>query len=742
MAVFYTTHLQKVCKYCILLLILIQHLGFVQCYAQTSAPSAIPLQNSHFSDIDLNSHLEIFQDTSSKLSFNQVKTQLASRFVKLSQYKAPFNSNNIYWLCFRVQNNGAAYLQSFLRLGANDFIQVYAIDASSGKQVNTQTTGIMTATSKKVNPNSSWYDQIVQLSLAPNQTLIVYYQIKNLPSQAVNTQATLLSNKSWGVHLTNQNLVQGVFQGVLGILFIIGLILFLATREKIYALYFLQILGFSFIYLPNFGYLNFITGSNFSAYYVWFISSQFASICYVQFVRVIVDSRHQFRRIDFIFLSLIGLRTLMLVVGLIILANGSHELVSSFNALVDLLSVIFGTIAIVYVFGKGSNFAKFLLFGTGVLITGLVFTILAAQGTIQGIVPDYFLQFGILSQYLIFSIGLGTRIQENFKREKAAQAQILAMEKNAKEELEQKVRERTHELSEANNEIITQNEELHQQHEEIIAQRDFIEIKNRELGMVNQRLQSSIKAAKSIQQAILPFQNELNQLLKEYFVIYQPKDVVSGDFYWISKNVQNKVSKTFIAAVDCTGHGVPGAFMSLIGHMLLDKIINILQITDPAQVLTVLNEEVQKTLRQQEMRNDAGMDMVIISLEKTTAQQTLVTFAGAKNPLLYLSQGAKKIQMLKGTRKSIGGQAQNHLTFDNQIITLESGSRIYLGSDGLGDQNNVKRKRYGMQRIIKLLEENHDLDLSKQKTALLEDLGKHMEGTEQRDDILMIGVKL
>ena len=256
------------------------------------------------------------------------------------------------------------------------------------------------------------------------------------------------------------------------------------------------------------------------------------------------------------------------------------------------------------------------------------------------------------------------------------------------------------------------------------------------------RLQISIRVAKNIQQAILPFQRELDYFFKEHFMVYLPKDVVSGDFYWVGEVTEQGTSKTFLAVVDCTGHGVPGAFMALIGHMLLEKIIYQLHITAPAQILEKLNEEVQRVLRQQEMHNDSGMDMVVLCLEKASEHATQITFAGAKNPLLYLPANTSQMQILKGTRKSVGGKFQTDIVFESETIILASGSQIYMGSDGLSDQNNVKRRKFGQKRLIQVLEENQHHTLDVQKEAILDALQTFKLNTDQRDDILWMGIKL
>ena len=194
--------------------------------------------------------------------------------------------------------------------------------------------------------------------------------------------------------------------------------------------------------------------------------------------------------------------------------------------------------------------------------------------------------------------------------------------------LTEEIQEQKKELEAAHQEILENYERLRQTQLELQAQNEYLDEKNRQLAEINLKISSSLRVAETIQQAVLPYQEKMDELLKKYFVINLPKDVVSGDFFWLNE----AEGKTILIVADCTGHGVPGAFMTLIGVNLLDKIIRVWGITDPASILTRLHEEVQIVLRQQETGNRDGMDMVAITLEQQE-NKTLLTFSGAKNNL-------------------------------------------------------------------------------------------------------------
>ncbi len=300
------------------------------------------------------------------------------------------------------------------------------------------------------------------------------------------------------------------------------------------------------------------------------------------------------------------------------------------------------------------------------------------------------------------------------------------------ETLEEKVQERTEEIA-------AQNEELIQNQEEILVQRDFIEQKAKELQLRDQQITNSIQSALLIQNAILPYAEKLQNLLKDYFVLYRPKDLVSGDFFWLNE----VAGKTFLVVADCTGHGVPGAFMTLIGNTILDKIIRVWDIYDPALILERLHEDVRIMLRQEETSNNNGMDVGILCWEtESKGSEISFTYAGAKQGLYYIEPESSVLKRFKGVRKSIGGIQPKDVSFENDYFTIPRQSMIYLGSDGLPDQNNVKRKRFGDKKLQNLFTETHLLPVIEQGKILEEELDKHMKDTTQRDDILVLGFRV
>lgn len=266
-----------------------------------------------------------------------------------------------------------------------------------------------------------------------------------------------------------------------------------------------------------------------------------------------------------------------------------------------------------------------------------------------------------------------------------------------------------------------------------------LEKSSREINRQNTNIMASINYAKNIQNTILP--SEINsQLLSDYFVLFKPKDIVSGDFFWYHQT-ENKL---YIAAIDCTGHGVPGAFMSLIGNRLLNGILRDSNAIQPAEILTQLNRELVEALNQKVNGNHDGMDLALCLIENSDdSKLRSVTFAGAKRPLLLINESTRQLEIIKGDRMSIGGNVdREEKKFTQKKMELPKDSILYLSSDGFVDQNNEKRKRFGSKRLHELLSNSTSLNMKEQRQLLENELLDHQGESDQRDDITLVGIQL
>lgn len=256
----------------------------------------------------------------------------------------------------------------------------------------------------------------------------------------------------------------------------------------------------------------------------------------------------------------------------------------------------------------------------------------------------------------------------------------------------------------------------------------------------NEQIFSSIRYAKKIQTAILPPESYIKKILGPLLVFYKPKDIVSGDFYWIGESS----GLLFVALVDCTGHGVPGAFMSMMGHTMLNKLVYDQHLTDPAQILENLSNEVYSTLRQEdsEAQSNDGMDVALVVINP--GDKTL-EFSGARRPLYWVRKGEEsELIETKGTRRSIGGKQKKGTKnfIKHKLTSLDVGDTLYMTSDGYADQNSPDGPKYGSRQVKRMLERVASKSVEEQYKILENELIKFQSDEDQRDDITIIGIPM
>lgn len=294
-------------------------------------------------------------------------------------------------------------------------------------------------------------------------------------------------------------------------------------------------------------------------------------------------------------------------------------------------------------------------------------------------------------------------------------------------------------LAATNKKIADQNRNIEFKNEELTDAFQKIEEQNKDIN-------SSIDYAVNIQKSLLPSQNNLKKIIEDSFILFKPRDKVSGDFYWfndilMSNGKESNQRKVFVSAIDCTGHGIPGAFLSMMSYNLLDNIVEQKNIFKPGEILDELHDGIRKSLRQEETSNRDGMDMALCSYDP---DNNILEYAGAKNPLIYMKNG--KIHRLKGDIKPIGGiihDKSEQKKFNNNVIEIDSPTTVYIFSDGFADQVGEETGRKLMTKFFRnLLVEIHEKPMEEQGDILNLFLQKWKGNVEQIDDIIVIGFKL
>ena len=279
-----------------------------------------------------------------------------------------------------------------------------------------------------------------------------------------------------------------------------------------------------------------------------------------------------------------------------------------------------------------------------------------------------------------------------------------------------------------NNTLLKQKEIIESQKTEVEDQKNLVEEKQKEIL-------DSISYAQRIQNALLPPLAEVSSALPNSFILFKPKDIVAGDFYWFSE----RDNTILIAACDCTGHGVPGAFMSTIGSEKLNEAIK--DSSDVSVILNLVNRGMKKVLRQTDKINSTrdGMDVSLCAFNKELTQ---LEYAGANRPLLIIRKDQHEIEEFKATKVAIGGLTEDSQEFVKHSINLQKGDTIYLFSDGYADQFSPQDKKLMTRKFKDILLSIQNKTMEEQKEYLGSFIDEWKGNMEQTDDILVIGVRV
>ncbi len=293
------------------------------------------------------------------------------------------------------------------------------------------------------------------------------------------------------------------------------------------------------------------------------------------------------------------------------------------------------------------------------------------------------------------------------------------------------------EISNKHKLLQNQNEEIESQKSEIEKQNQKLDIANREIKLKSKNITDSIKYAKRIQSAILPPLHEIKKAFPESFVLFLPQSIVSGDFYWI----EQKAHHVYIAAVDCTGHGAPGALMSIIGYNLLNQALNEKGLTETSDIINYLNCQIAKTLRQSDNESlvHDGMDLVLCRIDK---KSNIMTMSGIHNSM-YLIRNKELGEFRCDYHPLTGDIHPDEMPYNSTEITLEKGDIIYLFTDGYMDQFNDKTgKKFTAKKFKKLLLSISGKEMEEQQKILMETFKKWKGNAEQTDDTMVMGIKI
>lgn len=507
----------------------------------------------------------------------------------------------------------------------------------------------------------------------------------------------------------------GIYYGIMIVMLLYNLFIYSVLRERNYLLYIFNILaillfqlafngiGFQFLWgnLPGFNHFNMP------------MAASLLIIAGIAFSRDFLSTSTKQKVLDKILLILIAIALIGLILSFV-LTQRIVLRVATFLVLPSCLALLYGGFSSLK---AGFRPARFFVIAWIVYLIGAILVALRGLGLAPtSFITTYSIQIGSAMEVILLSLALADKI--NTLRKEIAQRAL------EKERLEKEQERERREMMEQ------QNEKL----EQLVAAR------TQELYEQNKQITDSIHYAQRIQQAILPSKTQLTRVFPEAFIYFKPRDIVSGDFYWFAE----KDNKAIVAVVDCTGHGVPGAFMSMIGNTLLNQIILERGVTRPAEILNQLHEEIKFALKQDDLAEESARDGMDIAIVVFHELHNILEFAGANNSLYLIRNG--ELEEIPGDRMGIGGvRKANQEHFHNRVIKLgEVDTYVYLATDGYADQfGGAKGRKFLGSNLKKLFIELSKMPNFKAQHLHLNKTMEEWKGAErQLDDQLVIGFKI
>jgi len=683
-----------------------------------------------------------------------------------SQFSKDF-SYPCAWLKVKTVNRiteNRTYLVNLPEMSGTDSANFY-FPLPSGNIVERRS-GILIPVEERDVVLKNWHASTVQLENGAEQTFYIRWKSSS------EVGAPLMNFIAQETIVQHDRVERMVLFALLGMMIIIScffLILYFALHDRQYIYFSLYILFFAIFLFLSEGYLGeFYWKANVLDSILFTSAESFAiSLVSVFFLLFGISYMELKRNLPgwywavVVVLGLIGVRVLTVMLGSLMhfKIGGIFEgvVVFAWVLSISIIPLLLLIIPAIYRIRDGFRPAWYFLIANVVLIplaiitfTTFTFTFTSDtvnESTLVRILKVSGVYIATILQILIFSIGLARKMRLDEKEKKIAQRKIIdQLKENEKlkdkvnRELEQKVRERTREISE-------QKEEIESQRDEIEAQRDLLFVQKKEIT-------DSIGYAQRIQAAILPHKAYMDQVIHDYFVLFKPRDVVSGDFYWV-KEVDSSI---VIVAADCTGHGVPGAFMSMLGITLLNELIVSGNMDQPGRILGQLRSKVKAMLVQEGNIRDQkdGMDMAIAVIDKKKRE---LQFAGAYNPLYLIRDRENLTGNEPGLRTTINGEHYvlfelkgdkqpigihwEETDFSTRKFSLKEKDTLYVFSDGYIDQyGGDQRKKFKSRKFKELLLSIQSESMEIQKKRIEETFENWRGNIDQIDDVCVIGVKV
>jgi serine phosphatase RsbU (regulator of sigma subunit) len=671
----------------------------------------------------------VYLDCTQKQNFQEI-INLQNDFVRYSD-TVSWNPNCVYWIKITIHNTLPHEHEWVLNLGKDlNLIDVFD-PLPTLNQYSHKRNGIFVSPAER-NIDEMVSEAKIRINFLPKSKKTVFIRYQNINNRPIKADLKLIKKDKFEEDVKYRNLSQGIFQGLIWIMVFYNFLIFVLNRERVYLFYSLYLLGTAlFLMVMSSLALDGINGEVF--HFIWY----FAGLCvafYFMFMRSFLKTNELFPKLDKGILWAIRIQFgVVAFVMLYYIITKDVKLIAriyTYSIIIQSAFILVVLVVLVTKIQKNKNkkLIYFFVLGSLGLIAGAVTgNLLNWFELAPRVVGGAFVQVGIISEILLFSMGLGYRMKLNERAKQEAQENLIiqlkeneSLQRILNQELEEKVQERT---------------------QEIEQQKEQINKKNHQLEETNKKMTDSITYAARIQAAILGDITQLEEELGNAFILFRPRDIVSGDFYWLKKiTIEEKSYKIFVVA-DCTGHGVPGAFMTVMGVDSLEEIVGHEKTWKPDQILYKLDQRITAATTQRQSTGRQirdGMDIVILVFEEGTDK---AYFAGAKNPLFHI-RGNEQL-LTKGSSSAIGGTAKKAKAFDMHEITYQKGDVFYLYSDGFQDQFGGEK---GMKYMSKIFREKlvaiSNFPMATQKEILDKEFVEWKGNQSQTDDVILAAIRM
>jgi two-component system, sensor histidine kinase LadS len=655
-------------------------------------------------DVDTR-YIQVLEDTSKKLTIEDVTSpSLSNKFSeKPSEFLFKNKKSSAYWGRFYLKTktpNHDKWLIEIVNPHIN-YIEIYIAD-ENGKLVKHETGNYLPFLQRGYYHKNFVYD-----IYPPNDTNSYRtFYIRMESEHSFGFYYKIRSNKFFDGYSLNEYYLLGMYYGMILIMALYNLLMFFSVKAKAYIYYVLYVLtggvmslledGTGFEYLwPSHPEVN---------RWIYIVTPIVFLILFTFYAKSFLEINKNAPRLNKIINISLILYFCYMAIDLFIKPEPAVFVIF-------MIPFLIMYVAAIIIFRKGYRPARYFILGYSFIILSFILYLLRVNALLGPGDPFsvYAFYYGLIFEIFIFSLALSDRVKIlKMDSEEAQKNIIIQLQENEKlkdkvnKELEAKVQERTKELNRRNKDIT-----------------------------------DSITYAKRLQEAILPQERVAGIILKEHFILYIPKAIVSGDFYWIHQ----KGTQVIFAAVDCTGHGVPGGFMSILANNILNLVVKEMNLSQPGQILTEVTQKVNEALSGSNdfMEGEYGMDVALVNLDREKME---IQFAGAYNPLYIIRNG--ELIETKADRISIGNTSNNIRNyFTNHTIKVEKGDMLYIFSDGFADQfGGQSRRKFMLGSFNKLLLEIYSLTMDEQKESLKKVFYEWKGNNDQVDDILVMGVRV